>query len=145
LKKIDHVGVEQMNDYKGIRTSYLIYHPKQYAQEATYPEIRKLFDARLDQAMKISELYYSEMINQQPTFTESVKKEIQKLLVQIDKTAEKKDSKLAIYEIESLAEYLFDDKYNVGLPYFSEIESRAMEIRADDSLGLPKITVPIRR
>lgn len=117
--------------YRGNRTSYYVYHPV-YHEHFVYQDIRKNFDSMLKSVMSTADLFCEEMSHHTPIFSQEVRKEIQHLLVEIDKEAER-DMKYACYQLEALMEIIMGDRHNAVLPYHYEIKQISTELRARDS------------
>lgn len=111
--------------YRGTRTSYFIYHPKE-TPGLVYEEARRVFDEKVKQMREIADLYSDEITREQRIFTKHVMIELRDLLKDIDSRGD-------VYLLEALYERLYDDKHYKVFPYFKELQERANELRAEDS------------
>lgn len=129
--------------YRGIRTSHFVFHPKLMPNTLTaYDEALKVFNAHKTAWFNVTEMFNDDMTRHESVIPLDTKKGITQLLVEIDATRD-------VYLLEALAEALWDkvgaEQDSAGnfegesektekhfLPFFSDLEKRAKEIRAED-------------
>jgi hypothetical protein len=129
--------------YRGIRTSFFVYHPKLNPNIVTaFDEALKVFHAQLQAHINVAEMYNGEMTRHEAVLPKDTLKGIKQLLIEIE-------AKRDVYILEALAEALWDkeganqdaagnfegesektDKH--FLPFFADLEERAKVIRAED-------------
>lgn len=129
--------------YHGSRTGYFVYHPRKFPNQTTaYDEARKVFATTLKSWYDVLELYHDDSPLSEKIITDAVKKDIQKILDEIEKGRNP-------YDLEALAELLWnregatqleDGKFDGpsekstrhDLSWMSEIKRRAEELRHED-------------
>ncbi len=88
--------------YYGARTGWRVYHPlKCYNPEKAFQFAKRNFMAELKAWYDVVQLYHDDMVLSEKVITEGVKKEVDKVLVEIDRAPDP-------YLLEALAEVLWD-------------------------------------
>lgn len=118
--------------YRGVRRSYYVYHPGHHGpreKEGQWEATVERFNKTFNDFCAVCVMYTDHESLHEAVGGPAWKKDVLKLV----KECEKDDKN--VYALESLAETIFDVESRTSqrmLPYFSEIQKRGVEIRAED-------------